>query len=565
MFALALLTCIMLRAFSAQAKVVMCFEECKEIFYRATEPIGMDQNAKKICQKFEHGGFYYATLYSVSHRIPLYSAYTFDPSCSSTSGRTDDWHVEPQDEQDEIHPSALDTLLTISQPESRTEYMVLEKESDENIIKKYQAISSDYSDTGYVRGHLNPSSFQCKEGRKATFTLTNAAPVDVCFSRAHWKKWESTLKSFLKTKLDSDSGSATVYIVTGTVIVANVHIIEKKISEDPEKLTVPSHIWTAVCYKHHTDDKKSFSFGYVGENQPEGVISLMSVADLNKRLSELSKTQPINIFVDDCFGDNNKLNVVQGVFDKLINLTVLQQNTLGTLRRAISSGHISSANNIEISKLTVELTFDSMDTYLNVTEELKKFAGLTCLITNVHDKLKKRDVSKVSNAVNCLLVPEKQSTAADGSLCSTFSDSSDGCKCNTQGVIKPCCSTPCLYQDNLNSYRCYSGRKLIPCSPQYSLITAKGERCLDGHPCAIYDKDYYWCNVTSSSSDHCSPPPLRSTATNEKCIPSDCYTTVTSKTCRADDPCGARGYHHPWCYTDMHNTWVECCKECVNQ
>lgn len=96
MFVLALLTCIMLRAFSAQAKVVMCFEECKEIFYKTTEPRGMDPDGKKICQKYEDGGFIYATLYSVSHRIPLYSAYTFDPACSSTAGRIDDWYIEPQ-------------------------------------------------------------------------------------------------------------------------------------------------------------------------------------------------------------------------------------------------------------------------------------------------------------------------------------------------------------------------------------------------------------------------------------------------------------------------------------
>lgn len=99
MIVLALLTCIVLRAFSIQAKVVDSFEECKAFFYKNTEPEGMDQNAKKICQMYEGGGpYYYATLYSVPHRIPLYSAYTLDPACSSTPGATckNKWHVEPQ-------------------------------------------------------------------------------------------------------------------------------------------------------------------------------------------------------------------------------------------------------------------------------------------------------------------------------------------------------------------------------------------------------------------------------------------------------------------------------------
>ncbi|KAL0152195.1 hypothetical protein M9458_051918, partial [Cirrhinus mrigala] len=96
MFVLGLFTCVLLSAFSAQAKVVTSFDECKEFFYKDTEPGGMDQNAKKICQKLQFDSYHYATLYSVHHRIPLYSAYKFDPDCSNTAGRTYNWHVEPQ-------------------------------------------------------------------------------------------------------------------------------------------------------------------------------------------------------------------------------------------------------------------------------------------------------------------------------------------------------------------------------------------------------------------------------------------------------------------------------------
>ncbi len=81
------------------------------------------------------------------------------------------------------------------------------------------------------------------------------------------------------------------------------------------------------------------------------------------------------------------------------------------------------------------------------------------------------------------------------------------CTCSTQeGKSKSCCSTPCLYQDQLKGYRCYSGKTQIQCSPQYSLITAKGNRCRDDHPCATYGKDYYWCFIDSKSWEYCSPP-----------------------------------------------------------
>ncbi|KAL0146574.1 hypothetical protein M9458_058205 [Cirrhinus mrigala] len=319
MFVLGLFTCVLLRAFSAQAKVVPSFDECKGFFYKNTEPEGLDQNAKKICQTLDYDNYYYASLYSVHHRIPLYSAYIFDPDCSNTAGRTENWHIEPQ----------------ISQPESRTDHMVHERDSDENIIKRYQAVSSDYSNSGYDCGLLNPNSFHCEESRKATFTLTNAAPIDTSFNRIHWKNWESALRSFLRGRLDSDGGSAAVYTVTGTVPGDDAQIPQRGTSEDPERVTVPSHIWTAVCYKHHLNDSKSFSFGYIGKNQPEGDISLMRVSELDDQLSrlysELLKThQSVKIFVDNCFDDSKKLNEIKGVFDKLINLPANQGDKMAT-------------------------------------------------------------------------------------------------------------------------------------------------------------------------------------------------------------------------------------------
>lgn len=96
MLVLCLITCIVLRALSAQAKVIRTFEECKQFFYQGIEPRGMNQNDKTICQKLANRGFSYATLYSVCHKIPLYSAYTLDPACSSHNRRTDNWHLVPQ-------------------------------------------------------------------------------------------------------------------------------------------------------------------------------------------------------------------------------------------------------------------------------------------------------------------------------------------------------------------------------------------------------------------------------------------------------------------------------------
>ncbi|CAM4673239.1 unnamed protein product [Leuciscus chuanchicus] len=530
MFALGLLTCAVLTAFSAHAEVVDGFNGCKQFFYKNTEPGGMDQNAKTICQVYGRGqsmNSYYATLYSTRHRIPLYSAYVFDPRCESDSGRTDSWHVEPQ----------------ISDYPKRN--MVLERdlgnlELDKDRIKRSRAMSSDYSFTGYDRGHLNPSSFNCGDGRTATFTLTNAAPMVSCFNRGHWKNWELTLRRFLLNQLSSDGASATAYIVTGTVPNATLRIPQKKSSEEPERVTVPSHVWTAVCYKHHTDDSKSFSFGYMAENQPEqSGINPMSVSDLEYQLStlygQLSGTQQtVSIFGDACFGDNNKLDMVKEKFKTKIHMSTAVQTTYRGVKRVIGSDSQSSGNNVNVKEMSATLAFDSMNTFYTMTEDLKKEGG----------------------------------------------------------TPKPCCSSPCLYRHDLKSYRCNSGQTLIECSPRYSLVTANGERCKDDHPCAKYGYDYYWCYTVSGSWDYCSPPLRGTKAANGKycrsdracakygssymwcytddkgnydkcCTSDDCRSAVNGQTCRSDHKCGYHGYSYLWCYTDYRNNWDYCCKDCA--
>uniref|UniRef100_A0A8C1FVT8 Endonuclease domain-containing 1 protein n=1 Tax=Cyprinus carpio carpio TaxID=630221 RepID=A0A8C1FVT8_CYPCA len=338
LYSLILFFSLTLKGDVAQAKVSNDFDFCKDFFFKKTEPTGMDQNAKKICQCMSDVP-YYATLYSVHHRIPLYSAYRFDLDCKKDSGSSNIWYLEPQ-----VCTSRSNKRLSlISEPNSETQCMVSEKQKLQNNYKLNQAISSDYTKSGYDRGHLNPNSFQCGVGRTATSTLTNAAPMDPCFNRVHWKDWESTLRDFLQGKLNNIH--ATAYIVTGTVPNANIRIPQKEISKDPERVTVPSHIWTAVCYEHSTDDKESFSFGYMGTNQPQNDIKLMSVSELNRELSKLYRVSPdIKIFKDDCFGDN-KSDDVKATFNEIMSLNV--QNTR---KRTISSDSLNSETNVKVQK-----------------------------------------------------------------------------------------------------------------------------------------------------------------------------------------------------------------------
>ncbi|KAF5892472.1 endonuclease domain-containing 1 protein-like, partial [Clarias magur] len=88
-----------LLAVHTRAEVVNSFQTCPQFFYKNRAPVGFDQNAREICQMLtEYSRYFYATLYSTSHKIPLYSAYTFDYGCrNSQDGRkSGNWFIEPQ-------------------------------------------------------------------------------------------------------------------------------------------------------------------------------------------------------------------------------------------------------------------------------------------------------------------------------------------------------------------------------------------------------------------------------------------------------------------------------------
>ncbi|KAL6489697.1 hypothetical protein MHYP_G00000420 [Metynnis hypsauchen] len=545
---LPLLACVLLGALSAQAKVVSTFDECKNFFYKGVEPQGMDQNAVKICQKY--GGSsssHYATLYSTYHRIPLYSAYTFNSGGESIGQPL--WFIEPQ-------VSGFNE-----------EKMSPESRFNSDAIKRKQAVNSDYSHTGYDRGHLNPQSFQRDEGRKATFTLTNAAPMDPCFNRIYWSWWESMLKKLLNIML------STAYLVTGTVPDPAFRIPQREYStSDLQRVTVPSHVWTAVCFEHPFVEEESFSFGYMGPNKPDGKIELMTVPAMNVMLTELYKN-PVRIFTDDCFSKSRKSKEVQEKMQEIQKL----------LKLRIIKGDQTSYKN--------------MSTFFWQTELMKAEIKRSCVVKDIKgkwtepDDLRKRDVNEGSDGVKCQQVPEKSDaaamTAADGTRCLSGER-----YCKTENGFKPCCTTPCLYQEKLKGYWCSSGQAQIQCSPQYSAITAKGKKCKEDHLCGTYGEDYYWCKVPGllTSWDYCSPPLWRSKAKsghycrpnhacakysenyywcytdfnnnwNYCCTHDDCLSAINGKTCKPDHPCGYYKKSYLWCYTTDGN-WDYCCKRC---
>lgn len=78
-----------------RGEVVTSFESsCPQFFFRETPPNDAlePENPAWICQRYENQ-YYFATLYDRSRRIPVYSAYLYQPGPGK---RPKTWLVEPQ-------------------------------------------------------------------------------------------------------------------------------------------------------------------------------------------------------------------------------------------------------------------------------------------------------------------------------------------------------------------------------------------------------------------------------------------------------------------------------------
>ncbi|KAI4897216.1 hypothetical protein NFI96_015294, partial [Prochilodus magdalenae] len=401
-----------------------------------------------------------------------------------------------------------------------------------NQIKENQAINEYYKYTGYDRGHLNPNSFQCGDSRDATFTLTNAAPMDACFNRVQWHQWESKVKAML-----SSVTTSTAFLVTGVVPHSNYRIPQREESDqdeqrDYEKVTVPSHVWTALCVVNYVDDEKSFSLAYMGKNQPESFIKVMSVPELNSMLQSLySSSNPVSIFVDDCFSTKKKSQeMIYSLYVKtqLASSKRLQMDhdVLNTFETAVLfSTDLSGppSKKPKVTEMKITESFDSILDFYQQTEKMKYVAQTACLLIKASSGRWKRALP----TLECQLVPEKSRIA---------------------GSSEVYCSSPCLYVKAADGYWCYSGQQCVQCSPLYSAITYKGEKCKADHPCGTYGTDYYWCYKESGSWDYCSPPLWKSRA-------------KSGDYCRANHACAKYGKDENWCYTDNRDEEEQCCTQ----
>ncbi|XP_071987612.1 endonuclease domain-containing 1 protein-like [Engystomops pustulosus] len=235
---------------------------CQNFFYKGQEPLGLASNrTANICQHLQ-GSYHYATLYHRLARVPIYSAYILEVSTTSRPDiSSSNWYLEPMlggvPQKEMLQPSHSAMQLNMDD--------VLES----------QAVNDDYRNSGYSRGHVNPSMHHSSAAQLATFTYTNMAPQDATFNSGTWNQYET----FLRDKILSSCQQT--HILSG-VILSGSHPGEGKWLRD--RVNVPTYFWSAFCCV--TRDGARRAEGRLGRNQSPYDMVTKSVLELEAILSK---------------------------------------------------------------------------------------------------------------------------------------------------------------------------------------------------------------------------------------------------------------------------------------
>ncbi|XP_023774563.1 LOW QUALITY PROTEIN: endonuclease domain-containing 1 protein-like [Cyanistes caeruleus] len=258
------------------SEVVNSFADCPEFFYAGTTPNDAlhPQNPAWICQSY-NDSYHYATLYDRDRRIPVYSAYKYQPGPAKRPPKY--WCVEPQlINENELQNMEREVVLV-----EQLHRFTLEE------IKKSQAVQvfEDYNKmTGLTHGHLSPNGhMDSKESKTATFTLTNIVPQDENLNSDKWSKYEA------KTVPQMSQGCTTTYIITGAV-PGNTYIADGRVN-------VPSHIWSAACCL--VGNQPSKAWGAIAEND-KNRVKKVSLGDLENMLGTLYRGRRVTLFNNAC-------------------------------------------------------------------------------------------------------------------------------------------------------------------------------------------------------------------------------------------------------------------------
>ena len=447
--------------------------------------------------------------------------------------------------------------------------------------KDLQAINADYRNTAFDRGHLNPNFYHCNGGRTATFTLTNAVPQDPCFNQQLWKKMEEVSLKTMRT--NCSFSKAQRFFVTGVVKTRSTipnehHDKEGDSARSYNRVTVPSHMWTAVCCHDPDNDGRGFSFAYIGNNTADSLVEILSVSALETRLTsqrlDQDRYESVKIFADDCSENSTESKSALAQVSEPVDIRVANavddlsrvgQSTIPLKKRKISHKTLGlikrkkvPADDYSLARLDPGLILHRNNALINKTREILLKAGAGLLLYRPHGfsslPMTRYELDATSHR-NYRTSSKPKKSKAEKKYHNGMNDDKQE-EMNDQAKS--------LVEDEY---------LIIPdLSADNSTITIGGDRCRDLSSCAFGGYTYKWCYTDWSDNwDYCC---------KDKCMFREGYNYLTCETgdglkgcssrssiftikgerCLGDHECGLHGESYYWCYTDIAKHWNYCCQ-----
>uniref|UniRef100_A0A8V5FT10 Uncharacterized protein n=1 Tax=Melopsittacus undulatus TaxID=13146 RepID=A0A8V5FT10_MELUD len=253
----------------------------------------------KICQQYNKEPRF-ATLYSTKDKIPLYSAFKYTKAAQSEE---ESWLVEPQ----------------IDDPENDLQEMVHEADIAGTVanLGANQALTSDYVDSGYERGLLNPSLLNEEDFQMATYTLTNAVPLSPSVS----KSWHRDIGKVVEEGLVPHcSKKDHLYLLAGAI---------PSRAQVKGKLSVPETLWLAAC----CDAPDGWSLGIVKSTNDDNSLADLTVRELEKKL-----LTGVRLFKGSCGEDNQSQEKTRAILQAVSQVRSGEQVRASESQDAKESG-----------------------------------------------------------------------------------------------------------------------------------------------------------------------------------------------------------------------------------
>ncbi len=220
------------------------FSKCKDQFYAGSEPKIANTALKRNIYPLCFNGF--AVVYSGVSRTPLWSA-------------------------EHLTPQRLKQAKTINRQNNFHE--------EERVPDRYRSKLSDYSRSGYDRGHMAPNGDMANRAQQSdSFSLANMVPQSPKNNQEVWRNLEEATRVLVSKQKNS------AYVVTGPAFLSGEL---KQVGQ----VLVPTHVFKAVYFP-----QLNLAGAYFAPNDQSGQVDVVSIKELEQSIGiNLFPTMPASL------------------------------------------------------------------------------------------------------------------------------------------------------------------------------------------------------------------------------------------------------------------------------